>query len=393
MTTPSRPAWGLVVGLCALAALLDGYDLQVLALAVPSMAADLGVKPTAMGPALAATLAGAAAGSMLLAPLADRFGRKALLVAALLMMGLPTLGVTFANAVPVVAALRFLAGLGFGAAVPVAVAMAAEHAPPARRALMVSLVVACTALGALTASIAAPAIEGWLGWRSLFVVGAIAPIALAPLYAILLPSGAPTGADKRGWSSPGPLFAAPLGLSTSLLWLTFGLSLATTAAVAAWLPTLLMSQGWPRPAAQHAVGFLAIGGVAGGAALGWLADRLRPAIVIAGAYGLAALALVGLWLGPPRALWSLVIIVIGVGAFGGQTVLAAAAARLYPDTLRSTGVGWASGVGRIFSVAGPLAAASLMAAGQAPMSVLAMLAVPLTICATLAIALGRSSRA
>lgn len=392
MKTSRAPHWGLTVFLCALAALLDGYDLQILALATPSVAADLGLRPSALAPALAATLGGAAIGAMGLAPLADRFGRRIILVAALIVMGAPTLAVGFVHSVPEIAMLRFLAGLGFGAAVPVATTFAADQSPAARRGLMVSIVVVSAALGALAASLAAPILEGIGGWRCLFIFGAIPPLVLAPIYWALLPGRDPALDAHTTWNSPAPLYRNGLRLPTGLLWLIWGLSLATTAAISSWLPTLLVALGEPRASAQHAVGLLALGGIAGGLALGWLADRVAAPPVVAAGYGLGAVAVVVCLAIAPPAARPLLFLAIGLGAWGGQTVLAVATARAYPDFLRSTGVGWATGVGRVVSIGGPLIGGALIAQGLAPPLVLACAALPLLICAIASIALSRSDR-
>ena len=176
-----------VIALCSLATFLDGYDVQALGLAIPRMAADFGVAPTAFAFALAASLVGMAVGAMLLGPLADRFGRRPMLIAMMALVGSTTLGAMLAPDPTALSILRVFTGLGLGATVPVAIAMTSEYAPARRRAALVTMMVCCTALGSMSAGFVAPMVEALWGWRGIFAVGAVLPLAMAVLLWAALP--------------------------------------------------------------------------------------------------------------------------------------------------------------------------------------------------------------
>ena len=371
-----------VIALCALATFLDGYDLQALALALPGMARGFGVAPTAFAAALSGTLVGMTAGAMLLAPLADRFGRKPMLIAMLLLVSVTTGGAALATSPALLLPWRVAAGFGLGAIVPIAIAMTAERAPPRRRVLLITLMIACSPFGSFAAGMIAPAAEARFGWRGIFAIGAVLPLAAAAVMALALPAMrviAATTAAPRG--SVAGLFGPVLRSRTILLWTIFWFNLFAVYSLISWLPTLLVSAGWALPAAQRATGLLALGGIAGGLLLAWLADRGLAIRVLICAY-LGAAVLLPLFLIAPQGRWWLALIALtGASAVGAQMALGSLAATFYPVTLRTTGLGWSSGIGRIGSIAGPLALAALMHGGVPSASILALLTIPMLICA------------
>ena len=181
----------VILLLCGMATFFDGFDLQLLALAVPSMAATFQVGPEAFAPALAATVAGAAFGAILLAPVADVRGRRPVLIGSMLLIAIPSAVIAGAHSIWLVILMRFPTGIALGAVVPIAIALASENASGRYRHVAVSAVTVASALGAVLASITAPAIETLGGWRLLFVVGATAPVIAAILFYVLGPRTAP----------------------------------------------------------------------------------------------------------------------------------------------------------------------------------------------------------
>ena len=372
-----------VVALGALAAFLDGYDVQALGLAVPAIAQDWGPAPAAFGPALSFTLVGMTIGALGLAPLADRLGRRNLLVAMLALVGLSTFVSAGAQNLTILAATRLVAGLGLGAIVPVAIALATEHAPAARRTATVTALVVATALGALAASLVAPRLELAFGWRGIFAVGAALPLVALPLIWAALPKE-PRKVPSVAQPLPGPLglLTPTLRLRTVLVWTISVLNLCVNYTLISWLPTVLVASGWQRSGAQKAAGLLALGGIVGGLVLGWLADRGHAFRALRVAYSLATVSLaLFLWGAAPQAVWIVLILGVGLGAFGGQMMLGALTAQFYPAALRATGVGWSSGIGRVGSVLGPMGLAWAMAAGVAPAVLLGALLAPMAACA------------
>jgi len=402
-----------VVALCALMVFLDGYDVQALGLAIPKMAAAFGVPPTAFAPAVSGTLIGMALGAALLSPLADRFGRRRMSIALLWWVVLTMVGATFAMGPWSMAAWRLLSGLGLGALVPVAITLTSEYAPARRRASLITLMVSFTALGAFAAGLIAPALEAWGGWRAIFGFGAVAPALAALLCALALPEslrwrlardpahpdvqaqvrrlagGAapavvpdrrPAGDAPR--TGPAALWTRGLRQRTALLWVLFATNLFVNYGLISWLPTLLVQAGWEHAAAQRASGVLALSGIVGSLLVSHQADRGRMLPAMLGAYLLAALALVLLGQAPTsKAAWIALLAAAGMGAFGAQMAIGSLTAGYYPSEVRSTGVGWASGVGRIGSFIGPAVLAAMMGAGAGVPLIVGGLMLPMLVCA------------
>jgi AAHS family 4-hydroxybenzoate transporter-like MFS transporter len=380
------------IALCALAVFLDGYDAQMLAMAIPQMAQEFRVPPTAFAAAASGSLAGMAIGALVLSPLADRFGRRPLLIVSLLLFGLPTLLAMQAGGPLELAIWRVLAGCGLGATVPVTIAITADLAPAHRRVSIVTLAASGFAIGASSAGLIAPILSGLWGWRGLFGYGGIAPLVIAALAIRGIPDSRPastgaTSAPDSGRAEPrraarvAVLFSPEYRARTVLLWLLNAVNLFANYGLASWLPTLLVQSGWKLSAASRVMSVLAIGSVSGSLMVSSLVDRGRLALGFAGAYVVAALALLvcgtnptGWWI------WAGLLVLIGFGAIGTQLTLGPLAATLYPAEVRSTGVGWANGFGRAGSLFGPLALAWLMNQHLAPTRVLGALMVPMLVC-------------
>lgn len=411
----ARPVSGFqkrVMALCALATFLDGYDVQALALAIPHMSRDLGLAAPQFAPAVSGSLIGMALGAMLLSPLADRFGRRPMLITMLWLIALATLAACFAHGPLDLTAWRLLSGLGLGAIVPVAIAMTSEYAPARQRAALVTMMVSCAAIGAFAAALTAPVLDALWGWRGIFAVGAALPALAALLCLLALPESLRWlvqlgGSDGRitdqiqriapdastltllpeerpvvNRVSVRALFAPGLWQRSALLWGLFWVNLFVNYSLISWLPTLLTQAGWEHGAALRAIGVVALGGVAGGLLVSFCADRGRtiPALVVA--YLLAAAALLLLATGSPnKGLATALLALVGIGAFGAQMALGSLSASYYPLHLRSTGVGWSSGIGRLGALTGPLVLAGLMASGAAPFLIIGCLLLPMLICA------------
>lgn len=383
-----------VLLLCAFGAFLDGYDIQALGLAIPGLAQYLAVAPTAFAPALAASLAGMAAGAMLLAPVADHVGRRQVMVLALVLIGLTTAGLTTVTSPGQLAIWRGISGMGIGALLPLAVTLSSEASGPASRTLIVTLIASCAAVGSFFAGILAPALDRHWGWQGIFAVGAAMPLVAALAFAVMK-NGAPPGQANTAPTSfvtaLSGLFSAPYRLRTILLWSIFFTSLFATYSLISWLPTLLTTAGWARGDAQRAAGFLALGSIAGGVLLAALADRGKSVPALACAYLVAALAFAGIAMAPTsRGTWIALIMAVGAGSIGSQLALGSLAASFYPAAFRATGVGWSSGIGRVGSIFGPLALAAMMASRIPPAHIIGSLAVPMAVCALLVLLLPKA---
>ena len=411
-----------VMTLCALVTLLDGFDIQAMASATPSLAADWHVAPGELRWIITAALIGIAASALLVSPLGDYFGRRTLLLGSFALVGVATLLAATSHTPNELFTWRFLTGIGLGASLPNALALTAEFAPARSRTMLVALMACGISLGAAISGFAAPSLIELGGWRAVFATGgALAALAWLPLFALpeslrflvarhrdlntigtLLERLDRTHRHSEGQTyimrerpagklSVGELLTPRLAPATLLLWLVFFLNLGLLYLLSSWLPTLLKESGLPLPVALRIAAMFQIGGVLGGFALAWLMQRWGPFIVLSVSYALTAVALAVLGAEVPGApLTTLLIVIMGNGVVGGQVALNVLSATLYPTTARATGVGWALGMGRFGGIIAPLLAGQLMAAGIAIGSLFWLAIVPALICAG-AVALLRSA--
>jgi AAHS family 4-hydroxybenzoate transporter-like MFS transporter len=414
-----------VLALCCMATFLDGYDIQALGVAVPRMSEAWGLPPSAFAAAISGSLIGLALGAVGLAPLADRFGRRPTLIAMMIVVGLTTLGVALATNPTVLTICRVMTGLGLGGSVPIATALTSEYAPTRRRAALVALMITCMALGSFAAGIVAPLLSNQWGWRGIFAAGAALPLAMAVLLGVALPESLRFLVARGGhakqiasqveriapqWADRSLVIAAPTHpirasvtalfdpvyrMRTILVWVIFWFNLFVIYSLISWVPSLLHSAGWPHDTAQRASGLVALGGIAGGLFVAWIADRGYAVAALFAAYAGTAVFLVLFIVGPGSvAAWIVLLLLVGAGAVGGQMAAGSiAAAYYYPSEMRSTAVGWFNGVGRIGAIAGPLVLADLMQAGWASSHILGFLALPMLICAGGVLFLPRALRA
>jgi AAHS family 4-hydroxybenzoate transporter-like MFS transporter len=411
---------------CAAVLFLDGFDTQAIGYVAPALAKDLGLSRGMLGPVFSAGLFGLMIGALLFGPLADRVGRKKIIIFSTLAFGLGALATAFVRDVNILLAIRFLTGLGLGGAMPNAIAMTSEFNPRHRRATMVMVMFVGFSIGAALGGLLAAALIPQFGWRSVFVVGGVAPLLLTPILALRLPESvrflALTGhADQRvaqllALVDPKAVFTqgtrfvvnepALAGLpvahlfqggrtaATLLLWVVFFMSLLDLYLLSNWLPTVLNDLGASVSTAVVAGSMLQVGGVVGTLALGSVIDRFSFR-ALALVYFSAVFAVVAIGeLGHSIVLVTVAIFAAGFCIVGGQIAANALAAGFYPTSIRATGVGWALGVGRVGSIVGPLVAGAtlemkLFGLGLGTSSIF-MLAAAAALCAALAaFSLGR----
>ena len=355
-----RPVGGFHVGLmvlCALVLVFDGYDLQVMALAVPSIAESWGVAPSRFGFALSASLIGMGLGAGFLAPLGDRLGRKPMIVASISLAGGSTLVTAFADSFDHFAFWRLLTGIGMGVFIANVTALLSDYMPARKRTVLVATAYSGVALGAFFAGLVAPQILKVTDWRGLFLFGGGATLVAAALFVLLAPEslkflvakrpGSPRIAKILARFAPGvdastlviapqavrkakvtDLLAQEFRARTFLLWTIYVFNIFIIFVLTSWLPTLLKTAGWPTGQALTGSVLFQLGGVAGGVALATQVDGGRPNMGLLIAYALCALGLTGLILTPSNfGNWAGLMLLVGFGISGAQNLLVALAAR------------------------------------------------------------------
>jgi AAHS family 4-hydroxybenzoate transporter-like MFS transporter len=401
-----------VLILCGLVVLLDGYDIQTMALAVPSLVDEWDTEASAFSYALSASVLGMLLGAALIAPFGDKLGRRPVLVAAMLVVGLASIATAFSATPGHLVVWRFLTGIGLGTSLPNATALTSEYVPLKSRAFLISVMYVSIALGALIAGFTAPALIEAFGWRSIFLVGGILPLVVSLLLLAWIPESIrllvaerpndPRIARLLQRFLPGvdaatlyvrpqdrvekqnvlALFAPQFFSRTVLLWCVFALNLFVLFVLISWLPTVLSDAGWTRPQALRGAVTIQAGGIVGGLIIARLVDQGRARAGMLGAYALAAAAF-ALFLVVPGTVpnWTLLLLVVGSGISGTQAALTALSAIFYPPSLRATGAGWASMSGRAGAVLAPLAGGFVLTRfALEPDQQLALLIVPVLLC-------------
>jgi MFS transporter, AAHS family, 4-hydroxybenzoate transporter len=380
---------------CALVSALDGIDSQSIGVAAPFIADELGVKLADFGPIFSSALAGATLGAASFGPLADRFGRKTLLIVAVVLISVFTILTVFANSVPMLMTFRLLAGIGLGGATPCFIALTSEYAPARLRAALVTLMWSAFPLGGLLGGLLNWYLIPQAGWRAIFYIGGVAPLVLAFVLLFYLPESIKfllvrrndmTGVGRivarfrsspvRGDSHfvldekplPGAsiphLFTEGRALGTLLLWVPFFMGFGVLTVAVLWTPALLKLNGVSPANTAFVVAFNGLGGFIGQSSAGTLIKRFGILPVLIPAFLLGAAATVGLGYGASSiALASTFIGLIGVFMGFGTGGAIALAATIYPTPIRSTGVGWGMAMGRFGQIVGPLIAGALLGAG------------------------------
>jgi AAHS family 4-hydroxybenzoate transporter-like MFS transporter len=413
-----------VTALCAVVALLDGFDTQAIAYVAPRIAQDWGTAPSAFGPVFAVGLLGLSVGALVVSPMADRFGRKTIVLLSTLVFGLFALLTATAESMNALLVYRFLTGIGLGAAMPNIVALTSEYAPERLRATLVTVMFCGFPLGSTLGGLVSTGLIDAFGWRSVFVLGGALPLLLTPVLVWLLPESArflvATGAPERRIASiasrldptistatfiaqlKSETVEAPKGLSifqlftagrarvTVLLWLAFFMNLLVMYFLVNWLPTLLKAAGLSLAMAILPTATLNLGGVVGGVVLGRLIDRWGPYAVLGGAYTTSAgfIALIAMS-GENLPMLIVGAALAGFGVVGGQIGAIALAASVYPTAIRATGLGWAFGIGRIGAIIGPLLGGLLLAQHWAPKTIILTAVGPALLAAAAVFLLGR----
>ncbi|WP_144171298.1 MFS transporter [Pseudomonas sp. Kh13] len=405
----SRYQWRVVL-LCFLIVFLDGLDTAAMGFIAPALSQEWGIDRASLGPVMSAALIGMVFGALGSGPLADRFGRKGVLVGAVLVFGGFSLASAFATNVDQLLVLRFLTGLGLGAGMPNATTLLSEYTPERLKSLLVTSMFCGFNLGMAGGGFISAKMIPAYGWHSLLVIGGVLPLLLVLVLMVWLPESARflvvrnRGTDKvRKTLSPiapqvvaeagsfsvpeqkavaarnvfALIFSGTYGMGTMLLWLTYFMGLVIVYLLTSWLPTLMRDSGASMEQAAFIGALFQFGGVLSAVGVGWAMDRFNPHKVIGIFYLLAGVFAyaVGQSLGNITVLATLVL-VAGMCVNGAQSAMPSLAARFYPTQGRATGVSWMLGIGRFGAILGAWSGATLLGLGWNFEQVLTALLVP-----------------
>jgi MFS transporter, AAHS family, 4-hydroxybenzoate transporter len=380
---------------CALVNLFDGIDTQSIGVAAPFIAEGLGFNIANFGPIFSAALLGATVGAASFGPLADRFGRKTLLIVATILIGVFTVLTATATSVPMLLVYRLLAGLGLGGATPCFIALTSEYAPARLRATIVTVMWSAFPFGGMIGGLLNSYLITQMGWRAIFYIGGAVPILIAVVLFLYLPESIKflltrrndgeavrkivarfRSADIRSGthfvieekSLPGAsirhLFSEGRMWGTLLLWVPFFMGFGVLTVVTLWTPALLRLNGISAANTAFVIAFNGLGAFIGQSAAGRLMERFGILLVLFPAFLLGTAATIGLGYGASSvALAATFIGLVGLFMGLGTAGAIALSALIYPTPIRSTGVGWGMAMGRFGQIVGPLIAGGLLGAG------------------------------
>jgi MFS transporter, AAHS family, 4-hydroxybenzoate transporter len=403
--------------LCGVVLVLEGFDAQCIGFLAPPISETLRIPLSTFGPIFAAGLVGLMLAAMAIGPVADRWGRKWPVVASTLtfaVFSLLTARVTSFNELLV---LRFLTGLGLGGAMPNVVALTSEYAPKRLQSVFVAMLFCGIPLGALVSGLASSVMIPAWGWRSVFILGGALPLVVSlaliaalpesvrflavrqanprkivAIMARISPEFASAPLDLKVLRGPArqgmpvsQLFTEGRAVGTILLWVPFFMNLLIIYFIVNWLPGLLRQSGMPVSAGVAAISLFSLGGIVGAVAEGRLMAGFGAYPVLLAEFGVSTLLIGALAYAADSYLMAMAVtFVLGVTVQGAQAGINAASASFYPTSIRSTGVGWALGIGRIGSIVGPAFGGVLLSMAWTPQQILLSGIVP-ALCATVAV--------
>lgn len=419
----SKYQW-LILCLCFLVVLFDGFDVAVMGFIAPSLMQEWGLSRAAFGPVMSAGMVGLAIGALTAGPYADRFGRKKVLLWAVTGFSVLSLGCAFARNPYELAILRLLIGIALGAALPNTTTLLSEYLPERNRSLLLTIMFTGFNMGSGMGGLLAAWLIPHHGWQSVLMAGGIMPILLLPLLWLLLPESArfmaarkvPASRIAKALNKLGGNFAAdtrfvvdepqvahkaPVRMlfseryrtGTIALWTTYFMGLLVIYLTMGWMPTLLRDGGLSIERAATITGLFQIGGTVGAIVVGWIMDRRNPNGVIATAYALggAFILLLGAF-SLESSLLAVGVIAAGFCMSGAQTGLNAFAPGYYPTDFRATGVSWMLGIGRFGAIFGSLIGGAVLTLGLGLPTLFALLGLPAFIAAAAILANGRARR-
>jgi AAHS family 4-hydroxybenzoate transporter-like MFS transporter len=398
----------MVVVLAVLVIMLDGYDILVLSFTAPALAKEMGRDVATFGPLFGAGFLALLVGSLVVSPFGDLWGRKGVMLASMAVF-------TFFTFMPIVdpeyghlLAYRFLGGLGLAGVVPAAAAIVTEYAPKKYRGMVINIMYSGFGVGAVLGGLAASRLVPEYGWQAGFWLGTILPLVLIPIVWVLMPESVeylvatgrkldkvssilkrvdprlvltggetltmPPSPEKTG--SIKDLFTAGRGYGTVLLWIILFCALLDSSLIASWINAIFNRSGMPADKAILAPVAQQLGGVIGTVLIALVIDRMGVRL-IAATFLLAAVSIAATGYATGNVGLALVVVFLaGFFGVGSQFSTQSVSTVYYPVKIRSTGIGWALGMGRAGTVVGPLWAGAMLTANWRVEDIFLVVAIP-----------------
>ncbi len=387
----------MIIAICSLIIIFDGYDLVVYGVALPQLMPEWGITPVRAGFIGSLALFGMMAGAILFGSLSDKlekfgFSRKRVIAICIVIFSVFTAMCGAASSPEEFSVYRFIAGIGLGGVMPNVISLMTEYAPARLKSTLVALMFSGYAIGGMSAALLGIGLIETYGWRLLFYIAGLPVIFLAPMMYILpdsmdylvrtkkqfqargvlqrlvpnadIPEDALVVLDKANEKAADKpvkeIFSGGRLLSTIMFWCSIFMTLLLVYALGNWIPKLMVESGYELKASLAFLFSLNIGGMLGAILGGYLADRMGHKKVLLYFYCAGALALFLLSVKVPDTLVYLLIAIAGAASIGSQIVICSFMAVYYPAPIRSTGIGWGLGMGRIGAIVGPMLIGSVM---------------------------------
>ena len=361
--------------LCGVVLFLEGYDIASVGYAIPSLADAWKIRPSAFTRVLTAGNGGLMIGSLCAGLLGDRLGRKPVLIGCVTAFGLFSLLSARVHTTSQLEILRFLTALGLGGGLPIALAFASDFAPRMVQKRFVTLMSTAVPIGFTAGGLLASQLVTKFGWPAIFVAGGLLPLAVVPLL-ILWMSESVALREAPARNKLAALFGSRLATTTVLLWAINILSYVGIYFILLWTPAILHSARVSSSQAIFGTTAYGLGVIASPLFATLIFGHIRIERVLASGLAFGAICILAIGLFDPQ-FWLLLLLLAGVGIGGGcQAGINALSALAYPPEIRSTGAGWALGVGRVGTIAGPLLGGLLLGLGVPTQRIFAMASIP-----------------
>ncbi|WEK45935.1 MAG: MFS transporter [Candidatus Andeanibacterium colombiense] len=360
---------------------IDGYDLNSMALAMPAIAGEMGLQQTDFAWALSAVLLGLGAGAFLIAPLGDRFGRKPIIVAGALGVAATTAATALSTDVMHFAFWRLLTGLALGACLANVSALSSEVAPEGKRSTVMAVVSAGIAVGAMLGGFTAPEVIRAWGWQGMFFIPAGIALVLGIGLAFLLDDDRPAPAAVKAKVPLVELFRPPLVFPMALFAAAYMTNAIALYMLTSWTVRILPPELFGPDLPKRLLGLMQGAGLPVSILLAWLLDRWKPGTTLALGYAIIAAAFALIFVTPATVLtWTILLMIAGGGIAGIHGALMALSPKLFPSNVLSSAIGTAVAVSRIGAIAAPIFGAKLIEYGITPNGYFGVLIVPAAVC-------------